>query len=69
MPGQALINMETKFLIFGYYDYEASGGWNDHLETKDSLEEAITVAIDFKFYDTVEIVEFPKGEVVWRNRG
>ncbi len=56
-------------MLFGWYDYEGAGGWNDHISSFNTLEDAIKYyyEIDGKC-DMYEIVDFLKQESVWFKR-
>jgi hypothetical protein len=61
--------MENRFMLFGWYDHESAGGWNDHIASFNTLEDAINYfnGINGKC-DTYEIVDFLKQEIIWTKR-
>jgi hypothetical protein len=61
--------MENRFLLFGYYNHEAGGGWNDHIASFNTLEDAVKYFEEINGKcDTYEIVDFLKQETVWTKR-
>jgi len=61
--------MENRFLLFGYYDYKALGGWNDHIASFNTFEAAVKYLLEINGKcDTYEIIDFLKQEVVWNER-
>jgi hypothetical protein len=61
--------MENRFILFGYYDHEAKGGWNDHIASFNTLEDAVKHLLEINGKcDIYEIIDFLKQEVVWNER-
>lgn len=65
--------MVKRFVVFGFDQFYPCGGWNDHVESFDSLEEAEKLARQLRDYKTdkihfneVEIVDLHSGGIVGR---
>jgi len=57
--------MKNRFLLFGFDDYQALGGWNDHIGSYDTLKEAIKEAKEYgKSFDNYHIVDIKRNQVV-----
>ncbi len=59
-----------KFLLFGWYDYEASGGFNDLVNSYDKVDEAIAEALQCKDtgsdkYESAHVVDAATLQIVW----
>ncbi len=37
-----------RYLLFAWYEYEASGGWNDFVDSYDTLQEGVNAGRDQK---------------------
>lgn len=50
-----------RYAVFGFEGYYPSGGWNDFLESFDTVEEALKRAKE-SFYSNVQVVDLLTGE-------
>lgn len=54
-----------QYLLFGFDQYYPSGGWNDFLDSFDSVEEATMDCHKYGDHEYYQIVDSQTGDVVW----